>query len=226
MAQGEVVLLTGATGAVGSATAKLLYQAGFTVALTGRRAPELQKAAASLGERAHAVTGDIETEAGAEKLVGDVFQIAGRLDALVSTVGGIDPHWPALSVSGDEALLKLLALNLFGPLRIARASARVMQSGGRMAFVSSRGGVSPQRGPYDLSKAALQGMISILASELKDKGIRVNAVAPSIILTPANVQAMPDADTSRWITPEEVGEALVYLASTSSSGITGTTLHS
>ena len=220
----EVVLLTGSTGAVGGVVAKTLYEAGFIVVLTGRRAEELQKLASRLGERAVPVVGSIDSEEGAARLLQDTLSQTGRLDALVSTVGGIDPSWPALYQASEAALQNLLSMNLLGPLRIAKAAAAVLQPGSRMAFITSRGGLSPQSGPYDLSKVALQGMITILAAELKGKGIRVNAVAPSVILTEANKKAMPEADTRSWVRPEEIANALLYLISSGSIGITGTTL--
>lgn len=220
----EVVLLTGSTGAVGGVVAKALYDAGYLVVLTGRRADELQRLATQLGERAVPIVGSIDSEEGAVKLVQDTLAQTIRLDALVSTVGGIDPSWPPLHQASEEALQRLLSMNLLGPLRIAKAAAAQMKPGARMAFITSRGGLLPQSGPYDLSKAALQAMLTILAAELKSRGIRVNAVAPGIILTEANQKAMPGADTRGWVKPEEIASALLYLLSSSSNGITGTTL--
>jgi NAD(P)-dependent dehydrogenase (short-subunit alcohol dehydrogenase family) len=220
----EVVLLTGSTGAVGSVVAKTLYDAGFIVVLAGRRAQELQRLASQLGARALPLVGSLDSEEGAAKLVQDTLVQTNRLDALVSTVGGIDPSWPTLHQASEEALHNLLSMNLFGPLRIAKATVAHLKPGARMAFITSRGGLFPQSGPYDLSKVALQGMITILAAELKSKGIRVNAVAPGVILTEANKKAMPEADTRGWVRPEEIANALLYLLSPGSAGITGTTL--
>ena len=220
----QVVLLTGSTGAVGGVVAKTLYDAGYLVVLTGRRAEELHALASQLGARAVPVVGSIDSEEGAVKLVQDALARTARLDAVVSTVGGIDPSWPALYQASEEALQRLLSMNLLGPLRVAKAAAAQLSPGASMAFITSRGGLSPQGGPYDLSKVALQGMITILAAELKSKGIRVNAVAPGMILTEANKRAMPEADTSGWVRPEQIANALLYLISSASEGITGTTL--
>jgi gluconate 5-dehydrogenase len=220
----EVVLVTGSTGAVGSVVARSLYASGYVVALSGRRLDELTKLQASLGENSFAVGGSLDAEGDAERTLRTIAEKKGRLDALVSTIGGIDPTWPSLHEASEAAILNLLQLNLMAPLRIAKAAAAHMKPGGRMVFISSRGGLLPQRGPYDLSKAALQGMLTILAAELKPKGIRVNAIAPGIILTNANQQAMPGVDTSGWVKPEEIAETARFLLSPAANNITGSTL--
>jgi NAD(P)-dependent dehydrogenase (short-subunit alcohol dehydrogenase family) len=217
---GTAVFVAGATGAVGRAVVARLAAAGARLALNGRRVAELE----ALGAKAAVyLPGDIGAPGVAERLLEEARRARGRVDALVYTVGGIDPAWPKLQDTTDEAAQRMLELNLLGALRAARAAAKVMAPGGRMAFVSSRGGVSPEPGggAYAISKAALSAMIPVLAGDLRPAGIRVNAVAPSIILTPENRAAMPGADSGRWVTPDEIAAALAFLISGASSGVTG-----
>jgi NAD(P)-dependent dehydrogenase (short-subunit alcohol dehydrogenase family) len=219
----QVLLLAGAAGGVGSAVARAAHQAGASLVIQGRRRAELESLASSLGEPApRLLVGDLSAPGEAERLLSELVAATGRLDALVSTIGGIDPEWPRISQTSDEAFEKLLDMNVKGAFRLARAAVKVMQPGGRIVFTASRGGLQPGGGgAYDVSKAALGALISVLAADLKEEGIRVNAVAPSIINTEANRRAMPGADTSRWVSPEEVAEALLFLASPASSGVTG-----
>ena len=219
----EVVLLAGASGGVGGAVARAAHQAGAALILQGRRRPELESLAASLGAPAPSVlVGDLGAKGEADRLLAQLVSETGRLDAVISTIGGIDPEWPRISQTSDEALERLFEMNVKGSLRLARAAVRVMQPGGRIVFTASRGGLQPGGGgAYDVSKAALGALIAVLAADLKGQGIRVNAVAPSIINTEANRKAMPGADTSRWVSPEEVAQSLVFLASPGASGVTG-----
>lgn len=224
---GEVLLLTGASGAVGQAAARLMHEKGFTLALQGRREEDLKKLADQLGAPAPVIlVGDPATPEGADAIIKETIRAFGRLDVLVSTIGGIDPAWPRLSKTSDEALLRMLDLNLMAPFRLARAAAGVMKEGGRIVLTASRGGLAPNAsgGAYAIAKAALVAAVQVLAGDLKDDGVRVNAVAPGTILTEANRRDMPDADQSRWVTPEEVANALYFLASRESSGVTGAVL--
>lgn len=222
----EVILLAGAAGGVGAVAARLAHQAGARLVLQGRRRAELEALSASLGSPAPAVlAADLTAPGEADRLLPALAAEHGRLDAIISTIGGIDPSWPRLTETSDEAFDRLLEMNVKSALRLARAAARVLQPGGRLVFVSSRGGLQPGGGgAYDVSKVALTGLITVLAADLKEQGIRVNAVAPAIIKTEANLKSMPGADTSRWVTPEEVARALLFLAGRESNGITGAIL--
>ena len=94
---------------------------------------------------------------------------------------------------------------------------------GRLLFISSRGAVEcyPGAAPYAAAKLGLHALVQTLAKELRDSGVTANAVLPSIIDTAQNRASMPDADFSRWVSPEAVAGLLAYLASGEASAISG-----
>lgn len=142
--------------------------------------------------------------------------------ASVHLVGGF--LWKPLAETTRADLTRQLELNVTTVFLCAREAAKRMgDAGGRIVNVSARTGLSPAKGmvAYAAAKAAVAALTKGLADELADQKILVNAIAPSIIDTPANRKSMPDADFTRWPKPAELAEAIYYLASPSNTVTSG-----
>ena len=102
----------------------------------------------------------------------------------------------------------------------------VAHSYGRIINISALTGVRPlpERIPYTISKASVSLLTELAAQEVKGTGITVNAIAPSIITTPANLASMPGEDTSKWVTPDQIADIVSYLCSPAAAAVTGTTI--
>lgn len=210
----QVVLLAGATGAVGKAFASSVLQRGGKVAAAVRRPWQVASLQESLG-RDRVLVGcvgpqDGEAAAGFVKGVKDAL---GPITAYVCTAG----HWSGTTVGRDSAgaLQELLEANLLTGANLARAviGALRRQKAGTMTFVGSAAvGSAGATANYLASKAALHEYVRALATDLAGSGVRAGAVLPPTIDTAANREAMPDADRSQWISVERVVDALAQHA--------------
>jgi len=217
--KGRVAIVAGGTGGLGRAASLAFLEAGAAVTATYRRAAELDALRAEAGAGADRLEGeavDVTDEDAAGRLVAGVVERHCRLDALVNTVGGWAGGAKAWEAPVGE-LDRMLALNLRSGWVLARAAARAMVPRGRGAIVNvaSKAGVEPTPGAaaYAASKAAAIAMIESLAADLRGTGVRANSVLPSVIDTPANREAMPKADFSRWPKPEDLARVILFLCS-------------
>lgn len=223
---GQVVLVAGGTGALGQAVARAFLAEGARVAVTGRDAKEVEAVldAAGAGGRLRGLVGDPTNPATAVKFAAELVAAEGRLDALVNAVGGWaggQPLWEA-----DVGVYpKMLAANLTAGYALARAVVPHLLAAGRGAIVEvvSRAALVPSPGSaaYAASKAGALALFAALAEEVKDRGVRVNCILPGVIDTAANRAAMPDADRSRWPTPEALARVILFLCSDEASPIVG-----
>lgn len=232
---GQTALVTGASGGIGGAVAKVLHHQGAEVLLAGTRPAALEGLAGELGARVHVGVADL-TESGApERLTKDAEAAMGRVDILVNNAG-ITRDALALRMS-DEDWEAVLQVDLTAQFRLTRAVLRGMirRRHGRIIGISSVVGVSGNAGQanYAAAKAAMIGMSKSIAAEVAGRGITVNCVAPGLIVT-----AMTDKLTAqqrarlteaipvgRFGAPEEVAAAVAYLASAEAAYVTGQTLH-
>jgi NAD(P)-dependent dehydrogenase (short-subunit alcohol dehydrogenase family) len=223
MTPGATVLVTGASGGLGPAVVRELLDAGARVVAAARGEAGLERLAQSLGQPAalSLVAADLATPAGAEAAAR-----AGP-DVLVHVAGG----WAGGTLSWeapDDELDRMLDANLRSAWFCARAALRHMvgRGRGRIVLVASLGGMraSPRAAAYGAAKAALISLMQSLAEEGRAHGVACNAVAPGTIDTHANRRAMPGADRSKWVTPEEVAQAIRFLASEDAGAVTGTTV--
>ena len=210
--EGRIVVVTGANGALGTAVRRRVRDAGAIPV-------GLDLKADTSGE---VLDADLADAASAEKAVARILGKHARIDALLSIAGGFRMA-PATDASAWEAMW---TMNLMTALNAARAVLPGMTQRGAGAIVSvaARAGAQPagaQMGAYTASKAAVIRLTEALSEEVKDRGVRVNCVMPSIIDTDANRRAMPDADFAKWVRPEALADVMLFLCSDAASAING-----
>lgn len=222
----EVVIVTGAAGNLGAAVAELLAARGAVVVTVDRAHEPLGAARAELAgtDRPMAHAGvDLTDAAACAALVAKVTERFGRVDGLVNTVGtfamaGIDDAAP-------EQWDLMYRVNLHTALNMSRAVLPSMRAAGKGGIVNI-GAVPALKAPsgfsaYAASKSAVMKLTESMADEFKSLGLTVNAVLPSIIDTPQNRAAMPKADTTKWVTPMQIAEVIVFLLSPAGRGVNG-----
>jgi 3-oxoacyl-[acyl-carrier protein] reductase len=232
---GQSALVTGASGGIGGAIARAIHRQGDTVAVAGRRGAALDALAAELGERAHALLGDLADPEAPDRLVREAEAAMGRIDILVSNAG-ITRDALALRLK-DEDWQAVIEVNLTAAFRLIRAALRgmVRRRHGRVIAIASVVGVigNPGQANYAASKAGLMGMAKSLAAETATRGITVNCIAPGLIAT-AMTEKLTEEQRARiaatipigrFGAAEDIGAAAVYLASAEAGYITGQTLH-
>jgi 7-alpha-hydroxysteroid dehydrogenase len=238
-----VAVVTGAGRGIGAGITIALAQAGCDVVLTARRAHEIEAVAEvvrGLGRRALAIPGDITDGAFVEALADRAKAEMGRVTLWVSNAGGADDRTPRmLADMPDSQWDYQLDVNLRAVFTGARAAARVLDDGGSIINISSGAALkgSPNNGPYAAAKAGVDSLTRTLSLELAPRGVRVNGVAPGPVPTEVFMEFFnaTEADlpklAAKWGvplgrlgTPEDVANAVVFLASPAAEWITGQTL--
>ncbi len=216
----RAVVVTGASGGLGDAVVEAFTSRGAKVIRVAR------KLAGESDEResCHGAAADLTSEEGARRVVEEALRHYGRLDCVAHLVGGFAAG-ATVAESDEETWDRMFTLNLKTAWQMARAAIPEMIAAerGRLIFVGSRAGVEPAAGmgAYAASKAALHAMVRTIAAEVDGHGITANAVLPSIIDTPANRKAMPDADYTRWVSPREIAALIAHLAADAAAGVNG-----
>ncbi len=221
---GKVVLVAGGTGGLGRAVSLAFVEKGAKVIVTFQKPgdlDELKKTASrklleAQGSSLEGYAVDVTDETAVTKLIDAIVEGSGRLDFLVNAVGGYAGGIKLWELE-TKVFEQQLALNLRAGFVLARAAARVMvkQGSGAIVNVASKAAVDHASGAaaYAASKAAAVAMIDSLAADLKGTGVRANSILPSIIDTPANRKAMPQADFAKWPKPEEIARVILFLCS-------------
>jgi 3-oxoacyl-[acyl-carrier protein] reductase len=232
---GKTALITGATGGIGAAIARVLHAHGATVAVSGTRANVLEELRASLGERVHVLACNLSDPADVEKLVPAAEAVMGGVDILVNNAG-ITRDGLAMRMK-DEDWQAVIDVNLTAGFRLARAAMRGMMKKrwGRIVNIASVVGVTGNAGQanYVASKAGVIGLTKTLAQELASRNVTVNAIAPGFIATPMTdilnekqkEAILARVPAGRLGTPEDIAAATLYLASEEAAYVTGQTLH-
>jgi NAD(P)-dependent dehydrogenase (short-subunit alcohol dehydrogenase family) len=226
MATDDVVIVTGAGGNLGAAAVELLAARGSRLVAMDRTGSSLDRVLGHIEstERHLGVLGvDLGDPAACVALVEQALDRFGRIDGLVHTVGTFamadidlaDPgHWQ-----------HLFAANLLTALNMCRAVVPAMRRVGRGSIVTIGAAGAARAGKgmaaYASSKSAVLRLTESVADELKGDGIRANCVLPSTIDTPQNRAAMPNADTSRWVTPAQIAEVIAFLLSDAGAAVNG-----
>jgi NAD(P)-dependent dehydrogenase (short-subunit alcohol dehydrogenase family) len=221
----RAAIVTGGTGALGSAVVRRLLTSGTRVAVSYRRADEWKKLQAECGPGAALFGFEAElAEAGrAADFVERASRELGLVDALALVAGG----W-AGGTSFDEAPAaewsRMLRINLDAAAYVCRAALpHLRKQGGAIVAVGSRAAETSGAGmaAYAVSKQALHALVRVLAQENRKQGVRVNAVLPGTIDTQANRDAMKSADRSSWTSPASIAEVVLFLLSTESAATSG-----
>jgi NAD(P)-dependent dehydrogenase (short-subunit alcohol dehydrogenase family) len=223
MAAGRRVVVTGGTGALGTGVVDVLLGAGFDVLVTWVVEREEAATRERFGERVRLERLDV-TDPDATAAFGTALDAEGGAWGLAHLVGGYRDGEPVgeLDPAGWSGQV---ALNMTSAALMLRAllPGMVARGGGRALAVSSRAALRPFAGSaaYAASKAGLIALVQAAAEDVKHDGVTVNCVLPSVIDTPANRAAQPDADPSRWVRPAEIGHVVAFLLSEGASAVTG-----
>lgn len=230
---GRVALITGATGGLGPAVVRAFIEAGAVVVGVSeksgqeREAPLRALLSGEAHERLSLVAADARDEASVAQIVSDVQVKHGRLDILVNGVGGFHAGEPVTAMDLNT-WQRMFDLNLRPTFLFSKYAGRLMagRNWGRIINVSSRAARSGRKNAaaYATAKNAVITLTEAQAEELRDVGVTVNAILPSIIDTLANRAAMPSADTSRWPTPDQVAWVVLFLASEDAELISGASI--
>jgi NAD(P)-dependent dehydrogenase (short-subunit alcohol dehydrogenase family) len=216
--QGKVLIVTGALGALGKVVAEAAQSRGARIAGIDHAPSQISATPESIE-----IGGvDLSDAAQASTAVDAAAKHFGRLDALINIAGGF-----AFETVGDgdiKTWQRMYTLNVLTAFNASRAALPHLATSraGRIVNIGAMGALQAGNGmgPYAASKAGVHRLTEALASEWKGK-VTVNAVLPSIIDTKANRADMPKADFSKWVTPQELAEVILFLVSEAASGITG-----
>ncbi|MGZ5874875.1 MAG: 3-oxoacyl-ACP reductase FabG [Bradyrhizobium sp.] len=218
---GKVIVVTGASGALGKVVAASALARGARVAGVDHAAAQ----AAATANRIELGGVDLTDATQAKKAIDAAASHFGKLDALINIAGGF--AFEAIAEGDPKTWQRMYALNVMTTLNASRSAIPhlVASGGGRIVNVGAMGALQAGSGmgAYAASKAAVHRLTEALAAECKGK-ITVNAVLPSIIDTAANRASMPNADFAKWVTPEELANVILFLASDAASAVTGALL--
>lgn len=223
----QVVIVTGAAGNLGRSVVNGFLDREGCVCAVDHRPGRLEKIFISHNENKDLHLFDNVDVTDAERMAAfadEIFIQFGGVDILVNTVGGFSFGEAVFEISSGT-WARMINLNVrsflnsaevFVPGMIKKGRGKIISVGSKAAL---KGGA--KTGAYAAAKSALLRLTESMAEELKDLNIQVNCVLPSIIDGPENREAMPSADFSRWVKPDDVTQVILYLASPSSDAITG-----
>jgi NAD(P)-dependent dehydrogenase (short-subunit alcohol dehydrogenase family) len=235
---GKVALVTGGNSGIGLATAKRFVSEGAYVFITGRRQKELDAAVKEIGKNVSAVQGDVSKLADLDRLFAQIKEEKGKLDIVFANAGGA--KYAALGEITEEFYDSIFDINVKGLLFTVQKALPLLRDGAvivlNASIVASKGFSS--NSVYSASKSAVRSFARTWTTDLKDRGIRVNAVSPGPIDTPGLRELFASSETGqarnkmisqavplgRLGTPDEIAKAVVFLASDDASYITGVEL--
>ncbi|MEQ8675217.1 MAG: SDR family oxidoreductase [Aggregatilineales bacterium] len=225
---GKVIILTGAAGGLGRSAAQRLAAAGACLALVDSSAERLADCIEALGGDTECYKGfpaDLSNEESVQTMLDHVIDQFSEIDGLVHVVGGFAMGDPVHATKMD-VFDKMMSLNARILYMVCGKVANYMletSTQGSITAVLARSGQkgAKNQAAYVASKAAATRIVESMALELRDHGIRVNGISPSIIDTPANRSSMPNSDFDKWVKPEQIGDLMVFLASEAATAING-----
>jgi len=234
---GKVAVVAGGGRGIGRAIALALAEAGADVVPTSRTKAQVEEAAGAieaLGRRTLMQPCDVSDPAQIRALIERVLAEFGRIDVLVNAAA-ISPIWKRIEEVTEEEWDLIMGVNLRGAFLLSREVGRVMlgQAEGSLIHIASIAGLkgTTHIGPYSVSKAALVGLVRVLAYEWAGRGVRVNAIAPGWVQTAMTRPVLEHPEISkgilaqipqgRFARPEEIAPLAVYLASDEAKFVTG-----
>lgn len=223
--EGKVALVTGASQGLGRALALAYAREGAKLVINARGEGSIRPVAEeveALGAEVLAIPADVANSESVDRLVSQAVGRFGGIDVLVNNAGILGPRVKIEEFPEDE-WRKVIDANLTGLFLVSKAAVPHLNTGASVINLVS--GVSvdgrPEWGAYSVSKFGVEGITQILAAELKERGVRVNAVDPGGMRTDMRAAAYPEENPQTRITPEENVDVFVYLASDESQGVTG-----
>ena len=236
--EGKIALITGGNGGIGLATAKQFVNEGAYVFITGRRDTELAAAVKEIGRNVTGVQGDVSNLGDLDRLFAQIKREKGKLD-IVFANAGVARYAPLGSIT-EEFYDSIFDINVKGVLFTVQKALPLMPDGASIILNASIAGSKglATYSVYSATKAAVRSFARTWTTDLKDRRIRVNAVSPGSIDTPAARDLLASSEVGekrkkmiadsvplgRFGTPDEIAKAVVFLASDDSSYITGTEL--
>ncbi len=236
--EGKAALVTGANSGIGLATAKRFVGEGAYVFITGRRQDELDAAVKEIGKNVTAVQGDVAKLADLDRLFAQIKREKGKLEIVFANAGVAE--LAPLGEITEENFDRIFGINVKGLLFTVQKALPLIPDGGSIilnaSIVASKG--NPASSVYSASKAAVRSFARTWTMDLKERKIRVNAISPGPIRTPAYDRLAQSGPAGRQLldsivsrvpmarfgTPDEIAGAAVFLASDDSSFVTGTEL--
>jgi NAD(P)-dependent dehydrogenase (short-subunit alcohol dehydrogenase family) len=226
----KVVLVTGGAGNLGRAVTTAFLEAGARVAVPFYKTDSpsaLEDVSREHGSRLHSFALDLTTERGAEQAVRTVVEWGGGLDSVVHLIGGFSGG-ATLAETPLELWTRMVDLNMTSAYLVARfAIPRLLdRGGGTLVFVSARAvfEIRSGRAAYAATKAGLITLAQSIGEEYGPRNIRSNVIVPDTIDTEDNRRAQPDADRSKWISPDSIARVILFLASPASKVVNGAAL--
>ncbi|WP_144138175.1 glucose 1-dehydrogenase [Paraburkholderia sp. BCC1884] len=233
---GKIVLVTGGSSGIGLAAAMRFAREGATVYITGRRQAELDEAVEQIGHGATAIRADISSAADLDRMFSTVQAAHQKLDILFANAGG--GEFSPLGQITEAQFDKYFDINVKGTLFTVQKALPLMQPGSAIVLTGSITSIQgvPAFGVYAATKAALRSFARTWASDLKGRDIRVNVVAPGVVVTPAYKTELKMSDEQidayrqqvsdttplgRVGEADEIAKAVSFLASDDASYITG-----
>jgi NAD(P)-dependent dehydrogenase (short-subunit alcohol dehydrogenase family) len=218
---GKVVVVTGASGALGKVVAEVALARGARVAGIDHAPSQIP----ATPNRIELGGVDLSDPGQAKKAIDAVAAHFGRLDALINIAGGF--AFEAIAEGDPKTWQRMYALNVLTALNASQSAIPHLEASnaGRIVNIGAMGAqqAGAGMGAYAASKAGVHRLTEALAAEWKGR-ITVNAVLPSTIDTAANRASMPKADFKKWVTAEELAEVILFLASDAASAVTGALL--
>jgi NAD(P)-dependent dehydrogenase (short-subunit alcohol dehydrogenase family) len=226
----RVAVVSGGTGALGSVVVAHLLGLGYRVAVPSTNKDSLDRLGRGVGADETVFMGavaDLTRATEVEAFISSVISRFGRVDCLINLAGGYAGGAFVEEFPLDE-IDRMLNINFRSALLMCRAVLPGMKArgSGRIVNVASLPAVTPKprTGPYAIAKRAVITLTETIAEEGKGSGVTANAIAPGIIVTDANREAMPGSDVSRWVTPEEIAHLIAFLCSAHGGLLNGNVL--
>tara|TARA_R110002110_G_scaffold91264_3_gene237676 strand:+ start:11946 stop:12653 length:708 start_codon:yes stop_codon:yes gene_type:complete len=219
----KTLIITGGFGNLGIAVALEAHQRGANLVLVDYAPGSTDERLENLGDRllmlGNVDLTDMEQAKGA---IDQASQQFGKVDALLNIAGGF--RWELFGEADLDNWDLLYNLNVKTAITASKAALpALLSSRGSIVCISAgpalKGALG--MGPYAASKAAVSRFVESLSEEVKDQGVRVNAVMPSVIDTPLNREDMPEADFAAWVTPQALARVILFLASDEADAVTG-----
>lgn len=223
----KTVLITGGTGGLGQVVARGFAAQGANVAVTYLVEDELRRLPSDVRSAVTAIYADVTDEENVVALFQRVIKQYNAVDILINIVGGFIPKMPIVDTRTKD-WDHMMNVNLRSAFLCAREFLKLAKGRpyGRIISMAAMPAINPSagRGAYAASKAGVVILTKVLGEELKGSGITANAIAPSILKTQANMDSMPDDDFTKWVTPEEIANTMLYLCSDNARSINGITI--